>query len=186
MLRYRNRRGAYVDSWLQYGWYRNDVTGEGQRTDSYDSQLLTMSLEGGYTFALDASDQWRLTPQAQIVYGHYRADRVTDVTGTVIDGQDQDLWTGRLGLRLSGRMTVGHGVIQPFAELNWLHSGQSASVSLDGLPVAEDAAHDRGELKLGLQAAFSKHWSGWAHVGWQGDFQDYQRIEGMAGVRYVW
>lgn len=183
------RQGIYVDSWFQYGWYDNDTTGQGMRTDSYDSELWTVSVEGGYTFLLsheNSDSQWRLTPQAQVAYSKYSADRLTDVTGTIIDGQNNDLWTARLGVRLVGQMQHNGHAIQPFAELNWWHSGNNASVTMDGMRVDEDAAKDRGELKVGLQGQFSKNWDGWLQVGWQGDFQDYQRLEGAAGIRYIW
>lgn len=188
------QRGLYVDSWLQYGRYDNKVTGQGMRTDNYDSTLWTVSLESGYTIALGNESsrvQWRLTPQAQVIYGQYSADRFTDVSGTMIDGQDNNLWTTRLGLRLSGQMQVNNDqLIQPFAEMNWWHNGQNSSVALTSAGattvVSEDVPKDRAELKMGVQGQFSKNWSGWAHVGWQSDFQDYQRLEGMAGLRYVW
>lgn len=182
------RRGAYVDGWLQYGWYKNDTTGEGQYTGSYDSNLFTVSLEGGHAFILSdtATQQWRLIPQVQIAYSRYTADRFIDVSNTIVDGQNQDQWTSRLGARLLGQMQVGGNTLQPFAEINWWHNNRQGSVSLDGQNVDEDTPRDRGELKLGVQTAFGKNWSGWAHVSWQGDFTDYQRLEGTAGVRYVW
>ncbi|VFS50837.1 Outer membrane protein IcsA autotransporter precursor [Budvicia aquatica] len=35
----KQQQGAYLDSWIQYGWYNNDVSGEGAGTDSYHSDL---------------------------------------------------------------------------------------------------------------------------------------------------
>ncbi|MBK5143568.1 autotransporter-associated beta strand repeat-containing protein [Budviciaceae bacterium BWR-B9] len=49
----QQKSGAYVDSWTQYGWYDNDVQGEGQGSDSYDSRLWSSSLEVGYSLMLN-------------------------------------------------------------------------------------------------------------------------------------
>lgn len=59
---------------------------------------VTGSLEGGYPFHF--KNDWRLEPQAQLVYHHaYKADGF-DAGGAVrFDGQDSLI--GRLGLRLA-------------------------------------------------------------------------------------
>jgi outer membrane autotransporter protein len=185
----KEQKGAYVDSWLQHGWYDNDVTGEEMSSDSYDARLLTASVEAGYSFALNSENStqnWRLTPQVQVAYSKYTADRFVDGSGTTIDGQNNDQWISRVGTRLSGKLQKEGYVIQPFGELNWWHNGKNTSVSLDNMSVEQDTKKDRAELKLGAQVEFTSNWNAWFNVGMQSDFSDYKRFEGTAGVRYTW
>ncbi|WP_156305559.1 autotransporter outer membrane beta-barrel domain-containing protein, partial [Yersinia pekkanenii] len=42
--------GAYVDSWLQYSWFNNQVNGQDLAAEKYDSKGFTASIESGYTF----------------------------------------------------------------------------------------------------------------------------------------
>ncbi|WP_145560669.1 autotransporter outer membrane beta-barrel domain-containing protein, partial [Yersinia bercovieri] len=67
--------GAYVDSWLQYGWFNNDVKGDELEEESYKSQGFTASLETGYTFKTGefigsngSLNQWFIQPQAQAIW----------------------------------------------------------------------------------------------------------------------
>lgn len=41
--------GAYLDSWVQYAWFSNEVQEKGLPAEKYDSGGLQVSLEGGYT-----------------------------------------------------------------------------------------------------------------------------------------
>ncbi|WP_174891708.1 autotransporter outer membrane beta-barrel domain-containing protein, partial [Candidatus Hamiltonella defensa] len=40
--------GFYVDTWALYHWFKNDVTPEERRTESYKSRGVTASVESGY------------------------------------------------------------------------------------------------------------------------------------------
>lgn len=42
--------GSYIDTWTQYGWYENKVSGKDLKTENYDSHNLVTSLEAGSTF----------------------------------------------------------------------------------------------------------------------------------------
>lgn len=43
-------KGAYLDTWAQYGWFNNYVKGDGLQGESWKSKGLTASLETGYTW----------------------------------------------------------------------------------------------------------------------------------------
>ncbi|WP_250650994.1 autotransporter outer membrane beta-barrel domain-containing protein [Pantoea alhagi] len=45
-----NHTGAWLDSWLQYSWFNNEVSGEKLAAETYKSHGFTASLEGGYTW----------------------------------------------------------------------------------------------------------------------------------------
>lgn len=181
----QTREGAYADSWLQYGWYDNDVKSNGMKTKSYDAQRFTASVEAGYNFILGNAENetpLHLTPQAQIAYSRYRVDPLTDSHDTVIDGQNTNQWNSRLGVRAS----YSTNPLQPFVELNWLHSSQKQSVHFHDVQISQDKPKNLPELKLGFQGELSKKLSGWARISAQDDFKDYQRFEATAGILYVW
>ncbi|QBH97054.1 autotransporter outer membrane beta-barrel domain-containing protein [Limnobaculum zhutongyuii] len=185
----QQKSGAYVDSWTQYGWYDNDVQGEGQRSDSYDSSLWSSSLEVGYSLILSPQNEkhlLRLTPQAQVIYSRYTADTFTDSSNTRVSGQNNEAYSTRLGVRLSDDILDDAYAVQPYAELNWWHHNQNSSVTLDSMHIEENVPKDRGELKLGIQGNFSQNWQGWINVSGTDDFDHYQKLEGAVGVRYVW
>ncbi|MCD1126290.1 autotransporter-associated beta strand repeat-containing protein [Jinshanibacter sp. LJY008] len=185
----QRKSGLYVDSWTQYGWYDNEVKGEGQRSDSYDSNLWSSSLEVGYSLMLSPQNEKHLlglTPQAQVIYSRYTADTFTDSSNTRVSGQNNGAYSTRLGVRLSDDILDDAYGVQPYAELNWWHHNQSSTVTLDSMHIEENVPKDRGELKLGLQGNFNQRWQGWVNVSGTDDFDHYQKLEGAIGVRYVW
>ncbi|MFV0549198.1 MAG: autotransporter outer membrane beta-barrel domain-containing protein, partial [Limnobaculum xujianqingii] len=183
----KQQTGAYIDNWYQYGWYDNHVSGEGMATDSYDSRPFAASLETGYSFILndDSKNQWRLIPQAQVVYNKYSADSFVDSSNTKIAGQNNEIWSTRLGTRLTGNIQGKGYNHHPFAEVNWWYSKQDASVTFDGMRIDQDMPNNRAELKLGLQSEFDNNWSTTVSVGGQVGDQSYHSMQGGINVRYA-
>ncbi len=64
----QSHRGAYIDSWYQYGAYNNSVDNDGLSASRYDSAAHAVSLETGYRYdiALSNRNTVSLTPQAQV------------------------------------------------------------------------------------------------------------------------
>ena len=179
--------GPYVDAWLHYGWFDNEASASGGKADSYRSRNLSASLEAGYAFTLsdDGSRQLMIEPQAQVIVNRYRADDHRTAHGAEIHHADGDGITTRLGARMHGKTTTGHGVL-PFVELNWLHGGADDSLRFGGGAFAHDVPKDRYEIKAGLRARLAGNWQGWASVDWQTGNDGYRRLGGLAGLRYAW
>ena len=179
--------GPYVDSWLQYGWYDNDVSASQFKTDSYKSRNLSASVETGYAFKLsdNGNRQWLVEPQAQVIFNRYDADDHDMEYGAKIRNPDANGFTSRVGARLYSRTVTNNGV-QPFVETNWLHGDAANSLQFDNDVANQDIPRDRYELKAGVQAALTKNLHGWASFGWQTGGNSYQRLEGLAGVKFVW
>lgn len=179
--------GPYVDAWLHYGWFDNEASASGGKADSYRSRNLSASLEAGYAFTLsdDGSRQLMIEPQAQVIVNRYRADDHRTAHGAEIHHADGDGITTRLGARMHGKTTTGHGVL-PFVELNWLHGGTDDSLRFGGGAFAHDVPKDRYEIKAGLRARLAGNWQGWASVDWQTGNDGYRRLGGLAGLRYAW
>jgi len=155
----KDHSGLYVDSWYQYGLYNNSVNNGDVGSKDYDSTASAVSLETGYRLQ----------------------------NGTRIDGQNGDSWTTRLGLRVDGKLHKNTtSVIQPFAEVNWLHTSDDVAVSFDGAEVKQDLPADRAEVKVGIQANLNSQWSITGQVAGQKGRNDYGDLNGSLDVRYSW
>ncbi|MCY1507547.1 outer membrane autotransporter barrel domain protein [compost metagenome] len=182
--------GPYVDSWVMYGRFNNQVNGQGLPSESYKSSNLAASLEAGYSFPIYESGKTRMfiEPQGQVIVSDYRADTHTERNGTVVSGQSGTSTTTRLGVRLHGDVKDETGVKQmrPFAEVNWWHGPGSQTASFDGVVVRDDLPADRIEGKIGLQGNVTKAVSVWGSVGFEAGARDYTAGKAQVGVKYSW
>ena len=180
-------RGWYVDSWYQYGFYDNSVENGDAGTTHYDSTANALSLESGYRYTMDfASNQsLSLIPQLQVVWQSYKADSV-QAHNTRIDGQNSENWTTRLGLRVEGSSPTTNAILQPFAEVNWLHMTDDMAVSFDNSAVNLVLPADRAEIKLGIQAAINNQWSISAQATGQKGNNDFSDLSGSVNLHYSW
>lgn len=185
----QTHRGLYIDSWYQYGMYSNTVKNGGISSTDYDSHTHTASLEAGYRYdvPLKGGHQMSLTPQAQIIWQNYSADTVVDKGRTRIDGQSSSSWASRLGLRVDGKLYKNRtSVIQPFAEVNWLHTNDDISVAFNHTDVQMDLPANRAELKAGIEVNLNNQWSVTGMVTGQKGSNHYDDLNGSLNVRYSW
>jgi autotransporter family porin len=180
-----SKLGAYVDSWVQAGWFNNRVLGQDLPRVDYDSRAWAASAETGY--ALPLRGNWVLEPQAQIIYTSAHTGNVTEDNGTQVTSLGSSGTTTRLGVRTFSTFDLGNQrQVQPFATVNWWHTGADNSVSFNQVSLGKLYPKDRYELKLGVHANFTKGLTGWVNVAGSWGAQDYHQYGGLMGVKYAW
>ncbi|WP_235189992.1 autotransporter outer membrane beta-barrel domain-containing protein [Stenotrophomonas sp. RIT309] len=181
--------GAYVDSWLQYGRFRNSVQGEGLQKEHYRSSSWTGSAEAGYVLPVQRTAQRGvyLEPQLQVIHSRYDADRVVEANGTVVEGYDKDSTTTRVGLRLYTRsLTQRQGQVQPFVAVNWWSGGNDVAIAVDSERLRRQLPRDIYEAKAGVQVNLSGGWRGWGEISRQTGGMGFRDTSGQLGLSYSW
>ncbi|WP_352464665.1 autotransporter outer membrane beta-barrel domain-containing protein [Citrobacter sedlakii] len=183
--------GAYVDTWAQYSWFDNTVSGRGVESEEYDSKGFTASVESGYTWKLaDISERNALyiQPKAQVTWMGVKADEHREANGTRVEGHGDGNVQTRVGVRLFGK---GHNKLddgkdrtfQPFVEANWIHNSKDFGVSMNGDNVDLDGTRNIGELKAGVEGQLTKNVSLWGNVGQQVGDKGYSDTSAMLGIK---
>lgn len=175
------KQGAWLDSWLQYAWFSNDVSEQGDGADHYHSSGIVASLEAGY--------QWLpgrgvlIEPQAQVIYQGVQQDDFTAANhARVSQSQGDDIQT-LLGLH-SEWHTALH--ITPTLDLNYYHDPHSTEIEEDGSQISDDAAKQRGEIKVGVTGNISQRVSLRGSVAWQKGSDDFAQTAGFLSMTVKW
>nr|WP_253901081.1 autotransporter outer membrane beta-barrel domain-containing protein [Stenotrophomonas maltophilia] len=181
--------GLYLDGSLQYARFHNTVRGDALAGESYGSRTGVVSAEVGYGFSLYDSGRSALfvEPQLQLSYRRFDADSLVEANGTLINGNDANGLSSRVGLRVFGHATsdVG-GRVQPFMEMNWIHESARNSLSFNHEQLDGALPKNRYEVKAGAEVRLSPRWSGWGDLGVQRGNRDYKEVAGQIGLRANW
>ncbi|MDE7590822.1 autotransporter outer membrane beta-barrel domain-containing protein [Enterobacter bugandensis] len=193
-----DKTGLYIDSWAQYGWFRNTVNGKDLPQEKYDSDGLSASLESGYTWKIGDFDGGNnetgsvyIQPQAQITWMGVKSDDHTEANGTRISSDGQGNIQTRLGTRIfiKGHSKTDDGKdreFEPFIEANWLHNTHSYSTRMDSVRITQAGTRNIGELKIGVEGQLSRNLTAWSNVGQQLGDKGYSTTEAMLGIKYSW
>jgi len=166
------REGAYIDSWAQYNWFDNTLSGDTLETETWKSRGFTAAVESGYSWQLVGSrnNGLYLQPKAQLTWMGVKADSLTEANGTVVENRGSNNVQARAGVRLYGHLTLDnsqHRTFQPFAEVNWLHNTRQFGASLDGTRVDLTDSRNAAEIKTGVEGQFTQNFSLRGSVGVQ-------------------
>ncbi|AOJ09996.1 hypothetical protein WS71_22350 [Burkholderia mayonis] len=182
--------GPYVDTWLMYGAFDNHVSGQGLPTESYHSQNMTASVEGGWSFRIfDTSTVTAyLEPEVQVIYSNYWAKDHAEARGTMVSGLSASGMTTRVGVRLHEVVTddTGKTQMRPFAELNWWHDPSSQTMQFDQTVVHDNMSANRGEFKVGLQGNVTKNLHIWGALGVDTDMTSCTDGHMQVAMKYAW
>ncbi|WP_223815742.1 MULTISPECIES: autotransporter outer membrane beta-barrel domain-containing protein [Pantoea] len=190
------KTGAWAETWAQYNWFRNEVSGDMLPVERYNSQGIKASLEGGYAWL---AGRWQsrsgtenrlfLEPHAQAVWSGIRADDHTEAGGTRVQGTGNDGVTTRLGLRtyLNGKSRLDQQTVrefQPFVEVNWLHNTQVYGVRMNEETDDVRGSRNVAELKTGVEGRLSRSLSGALVFTQQAGGGGYRDSQGSLQVSY--
>ncbi|EIS4918009.1 autotransporter outer membrane beta-barrel domain-containing protein [Escherichia coli] len=191
-----SKKGAYIDAWAQYSWFKNSVKGDELAYESYSAKGATVSLEAGYGFALNksfgleaAKYTWIFQPQAQAIWMGVDHNAHTEANGSRIENDANNNIQTRLGfrtfIRTQEKNSGPHGDdFEPFVEMNWLHNSKDFAVSMNGVKVEQDGARNLGEIKLGEKGNLNPAASVWGNVGVQLGDNGYNDTAVMVGLKY--
>ncbi|HGV4243841.1 autotransporter outer membrane beta-barrel domain-containing protein [Escherichia coli] len=191
-----SKKGAYIDAWAQYSWFKNSVKGDELAYESYSAKGATVSLEAGYGFALNksfgleaAKYTWIFQPQAQAIWMGVYHNAHTEANGSRIENDANNNIQTRLGfrtfIRTQEKNSGPHGDdFEPFVEMNWIHNSKDFAVSMNGVKVEQDGARNLGEIKLGVNGNLNSAASVWGNVGVQLGDNGYNDTAMMVGLKY--
>ena len=191
-----SKKGAYIDAWAQYSWFKNSVKGDELAYESYSAKGATVSLEAGYGFALNksfgleaAKYTWIFQPQAQAIWMGVDHNAHTEANGSRIENDANNNIQTRLGfrtfIRTQEKNSGPHGDdFEPFVEMNWIHNSKDFAVSMNGVKVEQDGARNLGEIKLGVNGNLNSVASVWGNVGVQLGDNGYNDTAMMVGLKY--
>ncbi|HDF2330307.1 TPA: autotransporter outer membrane beta-barrel domain-containing protein [Morganella morganii] len=192
----QKKQGLYADTWLQYNWFRNKISGDDLAEEKYDSRGLTASLETGYNqkvadwgLSSEATDSVWIQPHLQAVWMGVKAKGHTEFNGTRVESSGENNIQTRLGVRgyLSHQSRSKEGLteeVNPYIEANWLHNTKDYSVQMN------ESGHDRlamknvAELKVGVEAKTVSRLSIRAEVSGTRGKNDYSDIGAHLGVKF--
>ncbi|MBC7729154.1 MAG: autotransporter outer membrane beta-barrel domain-containing protein [Microbacteriaceae bacterium] len=190
---YLGQDGLYADAVLQYGRHSfNTTTLSSNASAGGKGTSYSASLEAGQSFRLN--DSWRIEPQAQLIRQHVRVDDMA-ISGTTTVHQDaEDVWVGRLGVRIKGDVTSSAGKLQPYGRANLYRSSGGSDTASFATTAATTAITTRtgytsGELAAGLTLKLSPTASFYGEVGKvfklgsSGGAQVRSSVQGSVGLR---
>lgn len=189
-----DKTGSYLDSWILYNWFNNKVYGQGLASEKYDSDGITASVEGGYSFLMgernDGRSTYWLQPKAQLTWMDVQADTHREANGTRVKGKGDGNLQTRLGLKafIKGHSAIDEGKgreFQPFVEANWIYNTQSYGVTMNGVTNYQAGTRNIGELKAGVEGQLGKNLHLWGNVAQQIGDKGYSDTQGMLGVKYA-
>ena len=185
-----NHTGAYVDSWLNYNWFKNRVSGNKFR-EEYGSRGLTASIEAGYNFlVLDKTatngNQYRvyIQPQLQTRYMAVKGQHV-EQNGTQIKPLGQDNLQSRAGIKayLDAKF-MNHIEVAPFVAINSLYQNKGFGVSMDGEKRLIDNNKKAFEFEMGADVKLEDKVKLWASFATQSGKHRDKNKQGQMGLKF--
>lgn len=189
-----HKTGTYLDSWILYNWFNNKVYGQGLANEKYDSDGITASVEGGYSFLMgersDGRSTYWLQPKAQLTWMGVKADTHTEANGTRVEGKGDGNLQTRLGMKafIKGHSAADEGKgreFQPFVEANWIYNTRSYGIAMNGVTNYQAGTRNIGELKAGVEGQIGRNLHIWGNVAQQIGDKGYSDTQGMLGIKYA-
>lgn len=185
------KTGAYIDTWLQYNWFNNQVDGESIGSERYKSKGLTSALEAGYTWKLGDRDErssFYVQPKTQVIWMGVKANEHKEANGTFVSSEGHGNIQTRLGLRgfIKGHSELDDNkqrIFEPFIETNWIHNSRNFGATFNDLRVSQAGTHNIGEVKMGVEGQLNPTINLWGNVTQQIGDRGYSDTSTMLGIK---
>lgn len=187
-----NEDGLYADAVLQAGSHRYSVRPDGNPFAAGKARSVTASLEAGRSFQL--AGDWRIEPQAQLIYQRSRFDDVR-IGGAAVHQDADGGWIGRLGVRVKGDLATRAGRLQPYARANLYRAGAGTDIATFSAPaaatrIASASGYSAAEVAAGATLALTPAVNLYGEVGHLFDVGGSARVQssvqGSVGLRVRW
>ncbi|MBS0847516.1 autotransporter outer membrane beta-barrel domain-containing protein [Citrobacter sp. JGM124] len=191
-----NKTGLYVDSWLQYNWFNNQVNGQELTKEHYKSEGINASVEAGYTLKMANLDDKKKGQKHIITQAHSQATLMNvkakdhrEINNTRVSSSGQANIQTRLGVRAYLESSHGtdkdkrHG-FEPFIETNWLHNTRNFSATMDGNRITLAGDRNIGEIKIGMSGDISSNIHLTGNISTQTGDKGYNNTSLSLGAKY--
>ncbi len=178
--------GPYIDTWAQYGWYDNKVSGKELKTENYDSNNIVTSLEAGSTFIVSekGSRQWLITPHAQVSYVDYKSDSFQESTGSYIHNSSSHGIAGQLGIRVQTQDQNNPNGLRIYGETNIKNGNVGTYINFSKDQASMDLPQTRLEIKAGLEGEIANNWYLHGQIGGEVGAKNFKSYQGSITLKY--
>ncbi|MBW9114817.1 autotransporter outer membrane beta-barrel domain-containing protein [Rhizobium cauense] len=178
--------GSYIDGVLMYSWLDADTNSIGAYNSSFNGNAVTASLEAGTTFK--ATEHWSIEPQGQIIWQYQNFDEAHDPGGS-INYDNNDAFTGRVGVRLQSNYDYEGKPVSPFLLTNVWHEFETTDVvTFNTFPVDATRKATMLELGGGVTADLTENVRVYANASYYLNLggEDFNAVSGRVGLRITW
>ncbi|MEG2979912.1 MAG: autotransporter outer membrane beta-barrel domain-containing protein [Stenotrophomonas sp.] len=183
--------GGYIDAVAMQSRYDGRTRSSRGLGIDLKGDGTTLSLEAGKPLLRFGQSSWWLEPQLQVIWQRSSLDDQRDLVSTVSFDND-NAWTGRVGLRLAGDYQLADNGWQPYFKLNYWHgrSGEDR-ILFDNDAIINSQRSRAVEAGVGVVGRFNRTISAYAVADYTrevggSDNGTRRIIEGNIGLRADW
>ncbi len=183
--------GGYIDAVAMQSRYDGRVRSSRGLGFGIKGNGTSVSVEAGKPLLHFGQSAWWLEPQVQVIWQRTSLDDRRDAVSSVRFDND-NAWTGRIGLRLAGDYQLADNGWQPYFKLNYWHgrSGEDR-IRFDDDVIFNSQRSRALEGGVGVVGRFNRTISAYAVADYTrelgGDRNEKRRIiEGNIGLRADW
>lgn len=183
--------GGYIDAVAMQSRYDGRVRSSRGLGFGIKGDGTSVSVEAGKPLLQFGQSAWWLEPQVQVIWQRTALDDRRDAVSSVRFDND-NAWTGRIGLRLTGDYQLADNGWQPYFKLNYWHGGSGEDrIRFDGDVIVNSQRSRALEAGVGVVGRFNRTISAYAVADYTrelgGDRNEKRRIiEGNIGLRADW
>ncbi|WP_437616150.1 autotransporter outer membrane beta-barrel domain-containing protein [Erwinia sp. V71] len=188
--------GVYVDGWVQYSWFNNEVKGDFLLPENYKSRGFSASIEYGHNYQVGSyltvngmRNDIYINPQAQFTWMNVKSKGFTDSNGDKVSFEGDGNIQSRVGFvaSLKGKSILDESTVRefnPFVEVNWLHNTERYGVSINNEEKSMGGWRNVGEVKLGVKSKVMDELYISGSVGQQIGGSGYSATSGVLSIKY--